>query len=243
MKFRVRIEYDGTDFSGWQIQENADRTVQGAIEAALAQIFQQKIDVIGSGRTDAGVHSVGQIGHFTLPDARMPMERLISALNSMLPKDVQLYDAEPVTDDFHARFSARARSYRYRLERRFHPLTRRTAWTPPHPWDDHVIGQAVPEIVGSHSFKSFCLARPGEEDYFCTVQSCEWLQDQEGATFHITADRFFHKMVRSLVGALYDLGRGHISADDFTRLLHHPTTNAAVYIAPPQGLVLIKVEY
>ncbi len=242
-KLRILIEYDGTDFSGWQVQENAPRTVQGVMEAALGQILQQKVTLIGSGRTDAGVHAEGQVAHAVVATPKMPLERLLLALNSLLPKEVQVLGLDEAPEGFHARYSATARSYRYRLERRHHPLRRRIVWVPPYPWEDKLIQEAVALVAGRHSFKSFSLERPGESEYICVVESASWTPDEGGATFRITADRFFHKMVRGLVGALFDLGRGCLSPEDFRQLLDQPERNGAVYIAPPQGLVLEEVRY
>ncbi len=243
LRFKMLIEFDGTDFSGWQRQINAKRTVQGEIETALTQILQQKVSVIGSGRTDAGVHAIGQVAHVDLLDVHIPLNRLHLALNSLLPNDVQVLKVELTSPRFHARYQAISRSYGYRIERRHRPTLRRFAWTPPYSWDDEIIRTAAQMLVGRHSFKSFCLQRPGEEEYHCTVKEANWDSDNNGVNFFITADRFLHKMVRGLVGALIDVGRGRYNLDDFQKLLLEPERNGAVWVAPPQGLTLLKVEY
>ena len=212
--------------------------MQGEIESALAQILQQPVAVIGSGRTDAGVHAEGQVAHASVTGLKMSLEQLQRALNCLLPHDVQILALDEAPADFHARFSATARSYRYRVERFHHPLRRRFVWVPPHSWDDELVARSVALLPGRHSFQSFSLERPGESEYICVVESASWTPDASGATFRITADRYFHKMVRGLVGALIDLGRGYLSPDDFQRLLDHPERNGAVFVAPPQGLVL-----
>ncbi len=242
-RFKLIIEFDGTDFSGWQRQGRAVRTVQGEIENAIAQILQQKVTVIGSGRTDAGVHALAQVAHSDLILSKFPLEKLHFALNSLLPGDVQVLSLEETSLSFHARFQALSRSYRYRVERRRHPLLQRFSWTPPYAWDDDVIGKAVQMLPGRHSFKSFCLQRPGEDGYFCTVKGTAWEVDENGVNFLITADRFLHKMVRGLVGALIDVGRGRYTLDDFRDLLDEPVRNGAVSVAPPHGLTLLCVDY
>lgn len=242
-RFKLTIEFDGSEFSGWQRQINASRTVQGEIEKALQQILQQKTAVVGSGRTDAGVHALAQVAHVDLSLGTMPLSRLHLALNSLLPNDVQILEIEPAEPHFHARFHAVSRSYRYRIERSHHPIRRRFSWTPPYNWDNELIKMTTMFLTGRHSFKSFCIQRPGETGYFCTVREANWEDDAEGVDFFITADRFLHKMVRGIVGALIDLGRGRYSREDFQKLLDEPTANGAVFVAPPQGLTLLKVEY
>lgn len=255
------VEYDGADFAGWQRQVNADRTVQGKIEAAFKQILQEPVTIVAAGRTDAGVHAEGQVAHMLLRKPRMPLDQLHRGVNSLLPDDVRILSLEEAPRDFHARYSATSRSYRYRVERRCHPLRRRLVWTPGFEWDDAVVEAGVALLEGRHSFKSFCLARLGvesppsiergvvsvgamvESGYFCTVTEARWESDADGATFHISANRFLHKMVRGLMGALIDLGRGRYTLEEFQRLLDEPQRNGAVFVAPPQGLVLVRVEY
>ena len=223
--------------------------------------------LIGAGRTDSGVHAIGQVAHVDTITS-LSTGVILKALNRLLPKDVRVLSVEDAPPGFHARFSARSRTYRYRLLRRESALERRWAWHPkfrwddgviqtinlcaPYSllaeppkarWDDGVIQAVVPSLVGRHSFKSFSRARAGENDYICNVSAASWEPDASGATFNITADRFMHSMVRGIVGALIDLGRGYYNADDFIRLLNHPDKVGAVHTAPPQGLTLVGVSY
>ncbi len=240
-RLKLKIEYDGTEFCGWQRQSNV-RTVQQDIEEALSEVLCRKIAIVGSGRTDSGVHALGQVAHFST-DNLLDEERILRGANSLLAKDVRIWEIEEVPASFHARYSAVGRSYRYRLLRRNRPLSRRYGWYPECRWDDEPVREAVRLLIGEHSFKSFSRARPGEEGYICNVGRAEWETDDDGALFHITADRFMHKMVRGLVGALVDLGRGYINGDDFLELLNRPERNGATRVAQPQGLVLVGVEY
>jgi len=242
-RYRFLIEFDGTDFAGWQRQIDSTRTVQSEIENALAQILQQKVTLIGSGRTDAGVHALGQVAHADLFLANISPQKLLSSMNSLLKADIHIISLNETSSDFHARFQAISRSYRYRIERNRHPLLRRYIWTPQYIWNDEFVIPAVELLIGRHSFKSFCLQRPGEEGYYCTIKSAKWEIDNDGVNFLITADRFLHKMVRGLVGALIDVGRGRYSLDEFNQLLDNPKRNGAVSVAPPHGLTLMRVDY
>lgn len=242
-RYKFVIEFDGADFSGWQRQIKGTRTVQEVIENALSQILQQKVTLHGSGRTDAGVHALAQIAHADLHLSTITPQRLHLALNSLLPKDVQALALEETSPYFHARFDAMSRSYRYRIERIERPLLRRFAWTPQHEWKDDHIQEVVNQLTGRHCFKSFCLQRPGEEGYFCQILEAKWEIEDASVNFWITGDRFFHKMVRSIVGALMDVGRGRLGVENFRKLLHEPEKHGAVSIAPPHGLTLMRVDY
>jgi len=240
-RIKLTVEYDGTDFCGWQRQPNL-RTVQEDLEVALSKVLQEPVTVIGAGRTDSGVHALAQVVHF---DTGNPLacENLIKGANSLLGRDVMILDMEEAPPTFHARFSAVSRSYRYRLIRRDRPLLRRYAWHPGYKWNDELVEQTVGLIVSEHSFMSFSHARPGETEYLCRVTEARWEADSDGSTFHITADRFMHKMVRGLVGALIDLGRGYYAMDGFRHLLEQPEKVGAVRTAPARGLVLVSVAY
>lgn len=239
---KLTIEYDGTDFSGWQYQPGV-RTVQGELTTALMSMFREKITVYGAGRTDAGVHALGQVAHIRTRNSRISLRQIRLGINSILPLDVKLREVKEVQGDFHARFSASSRYYQYRLIRYKSALLHRFAWYPGYSWDDKKVEEAVSMLKGNHSCKSFCKARPGEERYLCRIDETWWVEDSEGAIFHIVADRFMHKMVRGIVGALVDVGRNFLSLSSFRRLLLSPTGNGATRVAPPQGLTLVRVNY
>ncbi|NQU04798.1 MAG: tRNA pseudouridine(38-40) synthase TruA [Calditrichaeota bacterium] len=240
-RLKLIIEYDGSAFHGWQRQPDV-RTVQEDIERALSSILQSEITVIGAGRTDAGVHALGQVVHFSTGN-QLDKENILSGTNSFLQDDVRILSVEEVTPDFHARRSAVNRSYMYRLSRELHPLERSYTWCPDCDWDDDLIKTAAESLVGSHSFMSFSHARPGEDEYICHVTQADWISDKNGADFRISANRFMHKMVRGIVGALIDVGRGNISWDEFNKLLNKPERNGATRVAKPQGLTLVEVVY
>lgn len=256
-RLKLVLEYDGTDFSGWQFQVGR-RTVQGTIEQALARLLGAEVEgsergatgdigalrsrVVAAGRTDAGVHASGQVAHV---DVATPLSSntIRRGLNALLARDVRVLEVSEAPPGFHARFSALSRTYRYVLRHRDSALERRFAWAPRFPWRDEPIRAFLDALKGKHSFKSFCRAREGENDYICNVLSVEWAADDAGATLTVTADRFLHSMVRGIVGALYDLGRGYWTFADLERLLEYPDRVGAVRIAPPQGLTLVRVAY
>ena len=252
-RLKLLIEYDGTDFSGWQFQPHR-RTVQGELEQALSGLIPPSLDaiaqqggeilsrIIGAGRTDAGVHALGQVAHVDIK-SNLPGEVILKGMNRLMQRDVRILAVDEAPPGFHARFSAKSRSYRYRLLHRDSALERRTAWAPKFKWDNGLIINALAHLAGEHSFKSFCRARPGENAYICRVFAASWESDDQSATFQITADRFLHAMVRGIVGALLDVGRGYRSIAGFRQLLDHPDRIGAVQTAPAQGLTLMRVEY
>mgnify|MGYP003964686409 CR=1 FL=1 len=238
-RVKLTIEYDGTDFCGWQVQPE-HRTVQGELENALKRLTGQKVTIYGSGRTDSGVHAIGQIAHITLPESKFNLLSLQKSLNGLTGKDIYVRDAEVVPDDFHARFDAKSRRYKYRLLKHPHPMLIKFS---DRIWDDKIARETSKKLKGKHSFKSFSRKREGEVDYKCEIFDATWTPTYYGASFEVEADRFFHQMVRGLVGAIIDVARGYLSNEEFLKLLHNPENNAEVRFVPPQGLVLLEVKY
>ncbi len=241
-RIKLTIEYDGTDFRGWQVQPG-QRTIQGDLEIALRRLTGHKITVYGSGRTDSGVHAIGQIAHINLDKSKLGLSQIRRALNGLTAKDIWVKSVEEVSTDFHARFSAKSRKYKYRLLKDPHPLLRKFSWVSDRTWDDEIAQKTVEIITGRHSFKSFCREREGETKYECEIFDAMWTPKYYGAVFEVQADRFFHQMVRGLVGAVIDVARDYLSIEEFTKLLDNPRNNAEVRFVPPQGLVLVEVKY
>lgn len=253
-RLALLIEYDGTDYVGWQIQDNG-RSVQGEITRGFQQLFQREIHVHGAGRTDAGVHAHGMVAHVDLPDEiDMTSRKLTIALNATTPEDLVIRDIRPVAEDFHARFSAEARQYRYTIRNERTAIDRRTVWSIKRGVDRVPIEAATAMLVGEHDFTSFSKRTNDVEHYRCFVQEARWdwnsgglaLENGSGTTFALTlrANRFVRGMVRALVGALVQVGQGALSVDEFARLLTTPREFArAKYIAPAHGLVLEGVSY
>lgn len=241
MQIRLTIEYDGTDFKGWQIQPR-QRTVQGELETRLERLYGAPISVTASGRTDAGVHALGQVVNFA-PTRDMPLDRLQHALNGMLPPDVAVKRADSASPDFHARFDARRRHYFYRIRYTKQPIGRHYAWYVRRQLDLDAIKRASHMLIGQHDFTSFCVAAHERENRVCRIYACDWQQRGDEFTFRISGDRFLRAMVRSIVGTLAEIGRGARSPEAMRDILHARDRQSAGESAPPQGLFLERVIY
>ena len=238
----MTIQYDGSDFHGWQIQAKG-RTVQGDIEDALSVIYpREKITLIGAGRTDAGVHALGQAAHISLP-SKHTAEELQKALNGNLKQDVRIDMVEDINNDFHARFSAIAREYEYHIVKHFSTVTRN--YTTPLQWkvDRKLLIECADVLLGEHDFTSFCKATAEVDHKFCTVHSASWEESEEMLIFKVSANRFLQHMVRYLVGTMLEVARGRYTLSDFENLLNNKETEAVVLRAPAQGLFLKQVIY
>ena len=245
LNFKLRVEYDGTAFHGWQSQRG-DRTVQDELEAALGKITGQEVAVTGAGRTDAGVHAAGQVAHVKLDTALSPM-RLRLALNSRLADDVRVQDIEPVGPDFHARFSAVRRRYSYALATVQPVIGRQYVWSPrhipKHGLDREALAQCAQSVLGRHDFAGFAKANADVHSTLCQVDTSRWENLGFRLVYHVAADRFLHHMVRFLVGTMVDVARGRYRVDQFIAQLEEGPGKLTVYRAPATGLVLEEVQY
>ena len=240
--FKSTIQYDGTDFYGWQVQAKG-RTVQGDIEKALSIIYpEDKITLLGAGRTDAGVHAIGITANIKLP-SKLSSNELLQALNGNLNQDVRIDSIEEVEDDFHARFSATAREYEYRFVKLFSQVSRN--YTTPLKWeiDKNLLNECAELLSGKHDFTSFCKATAEVDNKICTVFFSNWEESDEMLIFKIKANRFLQHMVRYLAGTMLEVARGRYALSDFNSLLRNKKTKAVVFRAPAQGLYLKKVYY
>jgi len=243
---KLTVAYRGTDFSGWQGQRQAGkRTVQECIEAALEKIWGAKISLQGSGRTDTGVHALGQIASFNAPRRHNPTD-LLRALNANLPRDVRIVKCRLVSPAFHARFDAMGKTYRYLIWNRLvqDPFTLDTHWHVPRPLDLPAMRRAARMLLGKHDFASF-TSNPGyeRETKVRTMKRVSIVRDGAALVFHFTADGFLYRMVRNLVGALVKVGLGKISVDDFGKILRACSRSEAPATAPACGLYLMNVTY
>jgi tRNA pseudouridine38-40 synthase len=241
MRFRLTIEYDGSIYKGWQIQ-NGQVTVQGEIERVLKQIFSNHIGIVGAGRTDSGVHARGQVAHFELGHQVDP-GKLLRSLNGILNKDIRIKDISEVDQSFHARYSAKLREYHYWISPKPTALYRSYSWDLSYDLDLNRMNKAAKLIRGRNDFTSFCRSNSDVNIHFCNIKKAYWLEKDDFLIFIIQADRFLHGMVRALVGTLVDVGRGKININDITDILKSKNRSAASQSAPAKGLILEKVYY
>ena len=241
---KLTIAYRGTDFSGWQRQASK-RTVQGCIEDALEKIWGAKISLQGSGRTDTGVHALGQVASFNAPRRHAAVD-LQRALNANLPRDVRILKCRLVSPAFHARFDAKGKTYRYLIWNRLvqDPFTLDTHWHVPRPLDLPAMRRAARLLLGKHNFASF-TSNPGyeRESTVRTVRRVSVVRNGAELIFHFTADGYLYRMVRNFVGALGKVGLGKITVDDFGKILKAQSRSAAPETAPACGLYLMNVTY
>jgi tRNA pseudouridine38-40 synthase len=242
--YKLIIEYDGTAYHGWQRQA-ADRTVQGAIEAALHTMTGEKIVLIGSGRTDAGVHALGQVANFTCQADLVP-QAFHAGLNSLLDKDIVIHACDRVPESFHARYDARAKTYRYAILNRPLPqaMGRQYAWHIRKPLNLDAMRQASQHIIGPHDFKAFEGTGSPRSHTVRSVLRAKWHhRGSNRLEFEIEADGFLRYMVRNLVGTFVDVGLEKKGVTDFLTILRSRDRGQASATAPPHGLCLIAVKY
>jgi len=243
--FKLVIEYDGTAYHGWQRQSNT-RTIQGAIEDALKTITGQSVTLIGSGRTDAGVHATGQVASFCL-ETRLPSDVFAKGLNSLLPPDIVIKDCAAVDETFHARYGARSKVYDYRILNRPTPaaLFRQYAWHIRNPLDLEAIRRAMVCLKGELDFSAFEGAGSPRSHALRTVIDVNLAgKDADGyVVFSIEADGFLRHMARNIVGTLVDVGLGKISPEAFEDILISKDRKQAGTTAPAHGLFLREVKY
>ncbi len=238
---KITLEYDGTDYAGWQVQPDVV-TLQGTVEEALEKILKEPTRVHGSGRTDAGVHAAGQVAHFET-SSRMTADEFARALNSVLPEDVRVLAAEEAPAGFHARYSALSRTYRYAVTRVDSVFTRRHAHYVPEPPDMEAMREAAAALVGEHDFAAFGNL---SDDYETSTRRVTEIRIEEtlnGLEFYVTANAFLYKMVRNVVATLLSAGRGELAPADVARMLTAGDRAALGPPAPPQALTLMHVAY
>jgi tRNA pseudouridine38-40 synthase len=241
--FKVVIEYDGTHYSGWQRQLNAP-TIQATVEDALAAIAQTRLTVVGAGRTDAGVHALGQVASFRT-DRGLSRREWLRALNAHLPADISVLSVEEAPDDFHARYSATGKLYEYHLLNRPEraPLLRERAWMLYKPLDFMAMTDAAACLIGAHDFSSFETAPTDNENPQCRLDQLNLRREGDLFVLSFYADRFLKQMVRSMVGTLVEVGRGKRMPADMETVLAARSRGAAGRTAPAHGLYLVRVDY
>lgn len=240
-RYKISIEFDGTRYSGWQKQPNSN-TVEEEIESALSRILPHPVDVIGQGRTDSGVHAEGQVAHFDFPDTLNP-DDILYALLGVLPHDIAVWDMQQVSDDFHARFDATARCYRYQIIRRPAPLLRSVSEMVLDDLDLDAMDHCAQKIKGTHNFDSFTKPDNENPDSTCEVRHSEFSKKDYLLSYHIEANRFVRHMVRRLVGTMVEVGKRKRSVTEFEGMIDKPSKQKNGHGAAAQGLILEKVKY
>ena len=238
------IEYDGTDYSGFQKQPSR-RTVQGELERALTNLFKQdRVKVIGAGRTDAGVHATGQVISFPSPE-RFPIDRIPPATNGLLPKSIRIKSAEPAPEKFHARYSAKRRTYEYVILNREAPaaILARYAWHLTKPLDLGSMEAACGSLIGRHDFASFGMPDKPGGSTIREIFDSRIRRKRDAVYLTIKADGYLRGMVRAIVGTLAEIGQGKREVSEMDGMLKACDRRAAGVSAPPQGLFLTRIEY
>jgi tRNA pseudouridine38-40 synthase len=246
---KVTVSYDGTEFSGWQVQPDV-ATVQGTLASAIGRITGEKVLPQGSGRTDAGVHALAQVMTF-VTESSVPTANFLKALNDILPASVRVLEVEEAPAEFHARHSAKAKTYRYRIYRESicPPFLARYVWHFPYRLAEEEMGRAAALVVGEHDFTSFAAVDPergrGEAPTSNSrkIFSSSWERLGDELIYTVRGSGFLHHMVRNLVGTFILVGKGTLRVEDVTRILEARNRSAAGATAPASGLYLVNVEY
>lgn len=242
-KYLIELQYDGTDFVGWQEQPNG-RTVQGEIESRLSTLLRQPTKIVGAGRTDTGVHASSMVAHVELPEELCHnLPEVIYRLNAFLPPDITILKLQEVAPDFHARFSAISRRYGYYITLYGDPFRRKYHTRVTTPLDFEQMNEAAKLLIGQHDFTAFAKRHSDVTHHLCTVTQAEWNKLGRGEwVFRIEANRFLRSMVRALVGTLIEVGSGRLTAKEFGEILHR-AEEYHFNTAPATGLRLEGVSY
>jgi tRNA pseudouridine38-40 synthase len=240
-RYLFEIAYNGSHYNGWQTQQNATG-VQEIVEGALSKLLREEIKIVGSGRTDTGVHCEQQFFHTDIEKEFDP-KNLVLRINSLLPKDISIYSYRHVKPNASARYNALERTYQYRITRVKNPFLEGLAWYYFKPADIKTMNKAAALLLGDHDFQCFSKVKTEVNHFRCDIKKASWEEKEYEMEFTITANRFLRGMVRAIVGTLLDVGSGKVSMTEFQAILKSKDRKKAGQNVPPHGLYLTKVKY
>jgi len=243
-RYFIELAYNGKNYNGWQIQDNAP-SVQQTINEAISVVLQKKINIVGCGRTDTGVHARQFFAHFDLEDSNRKLltRSLIKKLNGIVPWDISIYNIFPVKPEIHARFSAIKRTYEYKISKHKDPFEYDYAYYYPYQLNINLMNEAANLLLEYSDFTSFSKVHTQVKTNICKVEMAFWREENYFLIFKISADRFLRNMVRAIVGTLIDIGRGKISLQDFRTIIETKNRSNAGFSVPAKGLYLTEVTY
>lgn len=242
--YKITIQYDGTRYKGWQVQKSTDMTIQGKLQDVLSAMTGQEVEVIGSGRTDAGVHAFGQVANFHIPDGYIETE-ILDYLNHYLPMDIAVVDIEEVDERFHARYHAVSKTYMYRIHTsNIHKVfERKYMYTYTEPLDIDKMREAARYMIGTHDFMAFCGNKKMKKSTVRTVTDITIEEKKNEIHITFTGDGFLQNMIRIMTGTLIEVGNGTKQPEDIIKILESKNRENAGYTVPAEGLILQHVKY
>jgi tRNA pseudouridine38-40 synthase len=241
MRHKLLIAYDGTHYAGWQVQANAD-AIQPRIQKALEIVLRQKVDLTGSGRTDAGVHASGQTAHFDALGI-LDLKKTLLSLNALLPLDIRILEIEPTEPDFHARYSAKSKVYHYHLARVADPFTKLYRHLVLGPFNTTLLKEGALQFIGTHDFTSFANTTAKEKPGVRTIYRLDVVEERGGVRLEFEGNGFLYKMVRNITGTLLEVAAGKIPPEEIGAILKERKRCKAKAAAPAKGLFLHQVKY
>ena len=244
MNYKLVLQYDGTKLNGWQKQGNTDNTIQGKLEAILEKMYGEYVEIHGSGRTDAGVHALGQVANFHASE-QFSTEEIQNTLNEYLSKDIRVLDVETVDERFHARLTAKGKTYEYRIDngKIANVFQRKYTMREENPLDLTAMKNAAVYLLGTHDFKTFCANKKMKKSTVRTITAVEIKENDGIVSIRYTGNGFLYNMVRILTGTLIEVGRGKRAPEDVKEIIIAQDRGAAGFTAPAQGLFLVEVDY
>lgn len=241
LRYFLDIAYNGTAYHGWQIQDNA-HTVQAELEKCLTTLLRTKTEIMGSGRTDTGVHARQQVMHLDMAEPA-DLSKFQQRLNGILPKDISVGGIRKVNTEAHTRFDAQERSYEYHVHQAKSPFLENLSYCFTRPLDVDAMNEAAKNLLGEKDFESFSKVKTEVNTFICTIKEARWEKQNDSLIFHVTANRFLRGMVRALVGTLLDVGLGKLNAQEFVNIIESKDRRKAGRAVPAHGLYLTRVTY